>query len=395
MTRRKIAVFTGNRAEYGLQYPILRAIAHDPRLEYFLFAGGAHLQQDFGTTKAEIAEDGFSVHREVKIEMEQDTLFSTAQAIGTGILSLSRHLDELRPDFLVVYADRYEGFAAMITGTQMNIPTAHIEGGDYTEGGALDDSVRHAMTKLAHLHFATNQQAVERILRLGEEPWRVFDVGQPSLDLIRAGIFAKPEEVTRDLKLDPARPIVLFCQHSVTTEFEKAAEQVRPSLAALRRLAQEGWQVIVTYPNNDAGGRSVIEELQVLRDVPNVHLTKSLGRYRFHGVLNLIGRQGRGCFAGNSSAVIKETPAFACPAINIGSRQQGRLRADNVLDVEYGADAVYAAILRSAQDAAFRARCVEAEKHNPYGAGNAGPKIAEVLATMPIDERMLRKKMTY
>jgi UDP-N-acetylglucosamine 2-epimerase (non-hydrolysing)/GDP/UDP-N,N'-diacetylbacillosamine 2-epimerase (hydrolysing) len=309
----------------------------------------------------------------VKIEMEQDTLFSTAQAIGTGILSLSRHLDELRPDFLVVYADRYEGFAAMITGTQMNIPTAHIEGGDYTEGGALDDSVRHAMTKLAHLHFATNQQAVERILRLGEEPWRVFDVGQPSLDLIRAGIFAKPEEVTRDLKLDPARPIVLFCQHSVTTEFEKAAEQVRPSLAALRRLAQEGWQVIVTYPNNDAGGRSVIEELQVLRDVPNVHLTKSLGRYRFHGVLNLI----------------------ACPAINIGSRQQGRLRADNVLDVEYGADAVYAAILRSAQDAAFRARCVEAEKHNPYGAGNAGPKIAEVLATMPIDERMLRKKMTY
>ena len=119
--------------------------------------------------------------------MTHDTLFATAQAIGSAILSLSATLDELRPDFLVVYADRYEGFAAMITGTQMNIPTAHIEGGDYTEGGALDDSVRHAMTKLAHLHFATNEQAVARILGLGEEPWRVFNVGQPALDLVAAG----------------------------------------------------------------------------------------------------------------------------------------------------------------------------------------------------------------
>src|ERR1700690_2745044 len=178
MTKRKIAIFTGNRAEYGLQYPILRAIASDSRLEYFLLAGGAHLQQDFGRTMAEIESDGFHVFREVEIRMEQDTLFSTAQAIGTGIISLSKILDELRPDFLVVYADRYEGFSAMITGTQMNIPTAHIEGGDYTEGGALDDSVRHAMTKLAHLHFATNEQAVERIRRLGEEPWRIFNVGQ-------------------------------------------------------------------------------------------------------------------------------------------------------------------------------------------------------------------------
>src|SRR6476659_4322039 len=127
----------------------------------------------------------------------------------------------------------------MITGTQMNVPTAHIEGGDYTEGGALDDSVRHAMTKLAHLHFATNQQAVERILGLGEEPWRVYNVGQPALDLITAGLFAAPEEVLAELSLVESQPIVLFCQHSVTTEFEQAAEQVRPALDALRRLAAD------------------------------------------------------------------------------------------------------------------------------------------------------------
>lgn len=393
MARRRIAVFTGNRAEYGLQYPILRAIAADTRLEYFLLAGGAHLQSDFGRTLAEINADGFSVYREVEIRMEQDTLFATAQAIGSGILSLSKTLDELRPDLLVVYADRYEAFSAMITGTQMNIPTAHIEGGDYTEGGALDDSVRHAMTKLAHLHFATNEQAVERILRLGEEPWRVFNVGQPSLDLITAGLFAPPEEVISTLGLDVTRPIVLFCQHSVTTEFDQAVEQVQPSLDVLRDLAARGVQIIITYPNNDAGGRRIVEALEVLRGTPNVTITKNLGRRLFHGVLNVIGRLGRGAFVGNSSAGIKETPVFGCPVVNVGSRQQGRLRSDNVIDVPYERQAVEAAIVRCMDDEAFREQCRTCI--NPYGAGNAGPKIAEVLATVALNTDLLRKKMTY
>jgi len=393
MTRRRIAVFTGNRAEYGLQYPILRALHGDPRVETFLLAGGAHLEENFGKTVAEIEHDGFQVYRQVEIRMAHDTLFATAQAIGTAVLSLSAILDELRPDFLVVYADRYEGFAAMITGTQMNVPTAHIEGGDYTEGGALDDSVRHAMTKLAHLHFATNQQAVERILGLGEEPWRVFNVGQPALDLIAAGLFASPEQVCCELKLDRSRPIVLFCQHSVTTEFEQATRQVRPSLEALRRLAGEGWQVVATFPNNDAGGRHIIEEMKTLDDIPGVVVRKSLGRHLFHGLLNVIGRVGRGAFAGNSSAGIKETPAFGCPAVNIGSRQQGRLRATNVLDVPYDAQAIEAALRRSATDETFRHQCATCD--NPYGAGNAGPKITEVLATIPINADLLRKRMTY
>jgi UDP-N-acetylglucosamine 2-epimerase (non-hydrolysing)/GDP/UDP-N,N'-diacetylbacillosamine 2-epimerase (hydrolysing) len=393
MTRRRVAVFTGNRAEYGLQYPILRALHADPRIETFLLAGGAHLEENFGKTVAEIEADGFHVYRQVDIRMAHDTLFATAQAIGSAILSLSAILDELRPDFLVVYADRYEGFAAMITGTQMNIPTAHIEGGDYTEGGALDDSVRHAMTKLAHLHFATNQQAVNRILGLGEEPWRVFNVGQPALDLITAGLYAQPDDVLGDLGLDPSRPIVLFCQHSVTTEFEQATEQVRPSLEALRRLAAEGWQVVATFPNNDAGGRHIVDEMQTLDGTPGFVVRKSLGRSRFHGLLNVLGRVGRGAFAGNSSAGIKETPVFGCPVVNIGSRQQGRLRATNVLDVPYDADAIEAALRRSVFDDGFREVCATCE--NPYGAGNAGPRIAEVLATVAIDTDLLRKRMTY
>src|SRR5205807_5612337 len=160
---RKIAVFTGNRSEYGLQYPVLRAIANDPRLEYYLLAGGAHLREDFGRTSDEIRNDGFQIYREVRIEAVPDSPAYTAQSLGAGVLAISAILADLQPDFTVIYGDRFESFAAMIASTQMNIATAHIEGGDYTEGGALDDSVRHAMTKLAHLHFTTNAAAAERV----------------------------------------------------------------------------------------------------------------------------------------------------------------------------------------------------------------------------------------
>jgi UDP-N-acetylglucosamine 2-epimerase (non-hydrolysing)/GDP/UDP-N,N'-diacetylbacillosamine 2-epimerase (hydrolysing) len=390
---RTVAVFTGNRAEYGLQFPILRAIAADPRLEYRLIVGGAHLQEDFGRTVAEIAKDGFHVAAEVQMTMRQDTLTATAEAIGTGVVSLAAVLAAIEPDFLLVYGDRYEGLAAMIAGTQMSIPTGHIEGGDYTEGGALDDSVRHAMTKLAHLHFATNEQAAERIRRLGEEDWRVFVVGQPSLDLIDVGQFASPQELEADLGLDPARPIVLFCQHSVATEADLAVEQVETSIEALKALAADGFQVVVTYPNNDAGGRRIIDRLEGLRGCTDIQVHPSLGRSRFHGVLNLIGRVGRGAFVGNSSAGIKETPVFGCPFVNVGPRQRGRLRADNVLDVAYDAAAIEGAVRRATYDEAFRQQCRTCP--NPYGAGDAGARIAEVLATVPLDRRLIQKRMTY
>jgi UDP-N-acetylglucosamine 2-epimerase (non-hydrolysing)/GDP/UDP-N,N'-diacetylbacillosamine 2-epimerase (hydrolysing) len=392
MPRRKIAIYTGNRAEYGLQYPIIKAVAAHPDLEYFLLVSGAHLQEDFGRTKDEIEKDGFAIHAEVAMDMAGDTLYATAQAIGSGILSLSRCLDALRPDLLVVYADRFEGFSAVITGTQMNIPTAHVEGGDLTEGGALDDSVRHAMTKLAHLHFATNAQAVERILRLGEEPWRVHNVGLPALDLVAEGRFAQPREVLARYGLDQERPLVIFTQHSVTTEFEDAAAQVAPSLEALGRLAREGVQVIVTFPNNDAGGRRIISAIESWAPgLPNVQVHKSLGRSNYHGVLNVCGLLCGAC-AGNSSSGIKETAIFGCPVVDIGSRQDGRLAADNVIDTGYDAGEIEAAIRTCLFDEAHRAHCKAVE--NPYGAGNAGPRIAGVLATQPLGRKLLRKRMT-
>lgn len=389
--QRKIAVFSGNRAEYGLQFSILKAIAKHPRLEYYLLVSGAHLKEDFGRTLREIEEDGFLIFEQVKIDMPEDSLFATAQAIGSGVVDLSRILARLRPDFLVVYADRFEGFAAVIAGTQMGIPTVHIEGGDYTEGGALDDSVRHAMTKLCHLHFTTNQHAAERVLRLGEEPWRVFNVGFPALDLIAEGNYAKPSEVYERFRLDPERPILIFTHHSVATEFDRAAEQVRPGLEAMEEVGAE-WecQILITYPNDDAGGRRIMAELSRLeaKHVPFIQVHQSLGRFFYHGILNV----AAAC-VGNSSSGIKETPAFHCPTVNVGRRQQGRLRGDNVLDVDYDKEHIKKAIGKCLFDREFQKQVQTCE--NPYGVGNAGPRIAEVLATTPITPELVQKKMTY
>lgn len=394
-SKRIIAVFTGNRAEYGLQYPILKAVREHPGLEYRLLVSGAHLDDNFGRTLDEIRADGFRIDKEVRIEMSSDSRVATAQAIGSGVMAISAALEECRPDIVVVYADRFEGFAAVIAASQMNIPTAHVEGGDLTEGGALDDSVRHAMTKLAHLHFTTNEQATNRILGMGEEPWRVHTVGFPAIDLISEGRFATPEEVTQRLGLELERPIVLFTQHSVTTEFELAESQALPSLRALRTLAAEGVQVVATYPNNDAGGRAIVTALEALQAerISNIRVHRSLGRYLYHGVLALARDPAmRVACVGNSSSGIKESPAFGCPTVNIGSRQEGRLRGSNVLDVGYDTTGIISAVHRCLHDAAFRtiARTTE----NPYYLGDAGKKIAAVLATVPLDQALLRKSMT-
>jgi len=251
------------------------------------------------------------------------------------------------------------------------------------------------MTKLAHLHYTTNLQATNRVLAMGEEPWRVHTVGFPAIDLIRDGNFASPDELRTRLGLNPVRPIVLFTQHSVTTEFDQAAEQTAPSLDALERVAGEGVQVIATYPNNDAGGRRIIAALEALAEhgVPNIQVHRSLGRWLYHGILALA-RDPRAHIAcvGNSSSGIKETPAFGCPTVNIGSRQNGRLRADNVIDAPYDCAAITAAMQRCLFDDAFRAACRSVE--NPYGVGHAGRKIAHVLSEVPLDAVLLRKGMT-
>jgi len=393
--KRKIAIYTGNRAEYGLQYPIIKAINSHPDLEDYLLVSGAHLQEEFGKTVDEISNDGFNVYSEVKIEMIENTAFSTARAIGSGILNLGPILEKIAPDFLLVYADRFEGFSAVIAGSQMNIPVAHVEGGDITEGGALDDSVRHAMTKLSHIHFTTNEEASDRIRRLGEEPWRIHNVGFPVIDLIKAGFFATPDELIDQFQVDINKPIVLFTQHSITTEIESATKQIRESLNALEILAKEGIQVIITYPNNDAGSKSIILEIEHLKakNIPGIQIHRSLGRYNYHGFLNICGKISQGVCVGNSSSGIKETPAFGCPTVNIGTRQKGRLRSSNVLDVNYNSSQIVAACKKGIYDKEFRIISMRCD--NPYGKGDAGNQISHILSKVSVDNKLLQKKITY
>ena len=396
MKVRTVAIFTGNRAEYGLQKPIIKAISSDPRFEYKLIVSGAHLDSNFGKTIQEIEKDGFEIHSEAKIRTLDNNTAFTSYSIGSAIVEITRILEELEPDLFIVYADRFEGLAAMIASTQMNIPTAHIEGGDLTEGGALDDSVRHAMTKLAHLHFTTNQDSSNRILKMGEEPWRVHTVGFPAIDLINENDYDSEDELVSKFGFDLNKPIVLFTQHSVTTEPENTRFQIHKSLNALHKIWTEGTQLVLTFPNNDMGSTEIIDELKnfAVSHKERVWLSPSLGRRAYHGILALSMKPDhRVACVGNSSSGIKETPAFGCPTVNIGSRQESRLRANNVIDVDYDEVQVVKAIKKALFDDDFREICSQCE--NPYFLGGASLQIAQVLATQELGTKLLRKKMTY
>ncbi|NCQ55987.1 MAG: UDP-N-acetylglucosamine 2-epimerase (hydrolyzing) [Alphaproteobacteria bacterium] len=394
--KRSVAVFTGNRAEYGLLYPLLKELKGNKNIDFRLMVSGAHLDPSFGNTIRDIEKDGLKVDKEIKISLEMSCLSSTSKAIGSAILSIAEALEEIKPDIFVVYADRFEGFAATIAASQMSIPTAHIEGGDITEGGAFDDSVRHAMTKLAHLHFTTNSQSANRVIGMGEEPWRVHNVGFTGIDLICEGRVTPKNELIAKYNLDLLKPIVLFTLHSVGVEFSETKAHMEASLVALKALAEENIQVLITYPNNDVGSQEIIESIltwQAQYSNPNVQVHKSLGQANYYGILALAKnpRYKVAC-VGNSSSGLKETPAFLCPTVNIGTRQRGRLCAENVLDANYSTEDILEKVKIALFDKDFREIC--AHVANPYGKGNASKKMVEILSNIEINPKLLTKKMT-
>ncbi len=380
---RKIGVFSGSRAEFGLLLPVLRAIAADPDLELVLISGGLHLS----------GEGEFPVAAQVPIVRMDETPGSTPRAIGQGVIDLVQTFEELKPDVVLIYGDRFEAFAAMIAATQMSLPTAHIEGGDLTQGGTLDDVVRHAMSKLAHVHFTTNSEAAARLQAMGEEVWRIHNVGFPPIDLIQAGQYAPPDEVVASLGLDPSQPIVLFTQHPISTSPETAEAEIAACMQALGKASRDlGAQIVLTHPNGDIGSDAIVSALEAFAEQhPRTVLRASLGRHLYHGLLNLCG-QGRGVCVGNSSSGLKETPAFDCPAVDIGSRQSGRLRGENVLHVPCEPDAIFEAIRKGIEDDVLRDVIRNAE--NPYGQGNAGPMIAQLLREFDLSDPALLPKLT-
>lgn len=391
---KKIAIFTGNRAEFGLLSPIIRSLIDVKKFDVKIIASGSHLEKNYGSTIKEIKENGFKIYSQIKLNYPKDKKNTTSLAISDGAKQISKVLFKLKPDLFIVYADRFEGFAAVIASTQMNIVTAHIEGGDLTQGGALDDSVRHAMSKLSHIHFTSNKSAKDRLIKLGEEKWRVFNVGFAAIDLFKKNTYASSNEIIKKFKIDISKPIILFTQHPITTNYTESEKEISPSLKALNKIAKLNYNIIITYPNNDIGSLKIINKIKKIKN-RKIKIYNSIGSFYYHGILNLnkLKIQKVVC-VGNSSSGIKETPYFKCPTVNIGTRQDGRLRANNVIDVNYNANEIYLAIIRSINDVSFQDKINKT--HNPYDGGNTGKNIANILKKLNFDiKKILNKQMTY
>ncbi len=389
----KVLIFTGNRAEYGLLFPLISELSKSKSLECSLLVSGAHLDKEHGSTISEIIEDGFIIAGTVDLPSDKSTNYSATLTIGAAVQGIAEQLEIIKPDLFVVYADRYEGFAAVVASTQMTIATCHIEGGDITEGGALDDSLRHAMTKLSHIHCATNEISMQRILGLGEEPWRVHNIGYPAIDMIIEKNYFSETLINSEFDFDKRKPIVLFTQHSIATEVEQAEFQIKHSIDALCILAQRGVQIICTFPNNDAGGKFIIKALKKI-DTSGFDFFKivpSLGRKRYHGVLGLSILGYDVVCIGNTSSGIKETPAFNCPTINIGARQDGRLRGGNVIQVGYSSKEILDAFKICLNSPNFKKEV--SKSSNPYGSGGSGKKFRRIVENLKINKQLIQKKL--
>lgn len=378
---RKIGVITVGRSDYGYCLPILRAIQTDPELELLLFVGGAHLSPQFGMTVREIEQDGFPIAARVEMLSSSDAPEDVARAMGRGTEGFGQAYARSRPDLLLALGDRFEMHAAVAAALPFNIPVAHIGGGELTEG-AIDDAFRHSITKLSHLHFVYTEQYARRLERMGEEPWRIVVCGAPALDNPKAMplLAARELEQRYGFRLDP--PALLATFHPVTLELERTEWQVGELLAA---LAESGMPVIFTAPNADSGNQAIRRRLQeFVAGRKDRWLVENLGTQAYFSLMALAA-----AMVGNSSSGIIEAASLKLPVVNVGTRQQGRARARNILDVGYARAEVLAGI-RRATAPGFRAALRDLE--NPYGRGDAAPRIVAALKSVELDDRLLRKR---
>ncbi|MDD1668759.1 MAG: UDP-N-acetylglucosamine 2-epimerase [Methanomicrobiales archaeon] len=377
---RKILYLSGSRADYGLMLPVLDRIRADPALGLEIMATGMHLMEEFGSTVGDIERDGFRVHR-LEATCREDDKRSMVEFTGDLLRLLSTEIPRLHPDILLLLGDRAEMLAGAIAGSYLSIPVAHVHGGDVSS--TVDEHARHAITKLAHIHFPATRMAEERIIRMGEDPSRVFVTGAPSLDPILAGGFTDPVAVRRSLGLGERRPVILVIQHPVTLESDRAGEQME---ATLRAVADLGHETIVIYPNADAGGRQMIRTIGEYSRYPFIHVLKNLPRRDFLGLLS-----GVDLLVGNSSAGIIEAPSFHLPVVNIGSRQEGRDRSGNIIDVPPERTAIRGAMEKALSDPEFRERVRTCT--SPYGDGHASERIVAILREIPLGKDLLQKKL--
>jgi len=376
---RRIGVVTTSRADYSHLYWPLRELSDHPDVDLAIFALGAHLSPEFGSTIKEIERDGFPIQARIECLLHSDTDTGMAKTIGLAILGLADALTAWRPDILLLIADRYEMLAPASVALALRIPIAHIEGGEISQG-AIDDHVRNALTKLASIHFTSTPAARRRVITMGEEPWRVHHAGAPSLDHVNRSVLMNRKTLEAQLDLTLTPPTILVAWHPVTILRDTNAE----ADAFFTALAATPGQLLFVYPNADAGSHALIARTRALAATrPNTRIYVNLDPITYWSLLGQVD-----CIIGNSSSGIMEAASFALPAVNIGIRQQGRERAANILDAPAETPAIQAAIHR-ALSPEFRASLKGME--NPYGNGTAAKTIAHVLTTVPLDNLLIKQ----
>jgi UDP-N-acetylglucosamine 2-epimerase (non-hydrolysing)/GDP/UDP-N,N'-diacetylbacillosamine 2-epimerase (hydrolysing) len=378
--KRKIAVITTSRADYShLCWP-LRDLSTHPDVDLKIIALGAHFSPEFGATVQEIERDGFEIAERIECLLSSDTDVGMAKTIGVATLSLADALGRMRPDLLLLIADRYEMLAPASVALALRIPIAHIEGGEISEG-AIDDAVRNALTMMSHLHFTSTQGARERVISIGEEPWRVHRAGAPSLDHLRRQTLYTREQLVERLGVTLKRPTILVAYHPVTL----ARDTVREAEALFGALQTLSDQILFCYPNADSGSRNLIERARSFAaSRETVQIFVNLDALTYWSLLGQVD-----VLLGNSSSGIMESASFALPTVNVGLRQQGREHARNVIDAAPDSGSILDAIAK-AESSEFRGSLQGMT--NPYGEGLASEKIVEVLTTIPLGEELLMKR---
>jgi UDP-hydrolysing UDP-N-acetyl-D-glucosamine 2-epimerase len=373
-------VVTTSRADYGIYRPVLREIAQRPELELRLLITGSHLSDQFGMTVGEIESDGFDTSGRVELCMSSDTPEAIVTSTGQAMMGFADYYRGVRPDLLLVLGDRYEMHAAVTAAVPFLIPLAHIHGGELTEG-AIDDALRHSITKLSHLHFPATEAYANRIAQMGEELWRITVSGAPSLDNLKTFKPLGESELSERVALDIREPFLLATYHPVTLESENVEAKFEQMLSALSKL---NLPIIFTYPGADAGSARIISTLEAYAAQSNrARVFRSLGS---HVYFSLMDRAA--ALVGNSSSGIIEAASFHLPVINIGNRQAGRLRPANVIDVGESREAIEAGLAHALDDE-FRQSL--ANLKNPYGDGHAAEIIVDKLQSVELGQRLLKK----
>lgn len=378
--KRKIAVVSTSRADYGHLYWPLKELSSHPDVELSIIATGAHLSPEFGRTISEMERDGFTNIRQVESLLSSDTDIGMAKTIGIATLGLADLFGSIRPDILLLIADRYEMLAPASVALALRIPIAHIEGGEVSEG-AIDDAVRNALTKMSHIHFTPTENARLRVLAMGEEDWRVHRVGAPSLDHLRRQTLFSREQMEENLEIDLTPSTVMVAYHPVTLSRDTTRE-ADAVFEALERISQ---QIIFSFPNADAGSRELIRRASAFCEQhSNARLFVNLGHLRYWSLLKSVD-----LLIGNSSSGIMETASLALPTVNIGMRQQGRERPRNVIDALPDVESILEAI-QAALSSEFRSSLEGMT--NPYGDGKASERIIEILTGTQLGEKLLIKR---